>query len=450
MAAKHFFEERESKNLEFKSTLPKFDTLIKTCIAFANGVGGRIIIGVEDEDRQVCGVSEETKKRVYDEFPNSLYDSTSPSLVPQIYEKNFNDVSVLIIQIGPSQTKPCFNLREGLPKGVYLRVGSNTRRATQEYIEELMRESKRVSYDEELVHEPIEILSNELIEDVFEGPMTKRRLMAEKIIAQSASNPEVYFPTITGVMHCCEDPHMFIPEASVICTQFRGVEGRHIIQTQEIYGNLELQATTCMSLVEAWISRSFHLHGAKLKAETAIPSIALRESIINALIHRKYSIPGAIKIAVWEDRVEIFSPGGFPGLVDINHLGDGTTYLRNPNIARIARKIGLVEKMGTGIKLMFESCRRARLQLPEFHEEGDFVKVVFSFKRVPSHDQSDELLILKLAKRLPEISVSEVMEYLGVSRNTATRKLNTLLKRKQLHRRGQGPSVKYILADEES
>ncbi len=78
-----------------------------------------------------------------------------------------------------------------------------------------------------------------------------------------------------------------------------------------------------------------------------IPQIAIREAIINALVHRKYSIPGAIKIALYDDRLEIFSPGNFPGLVDVNNLGDGTTYLRNPHLVMLARKMKLVEKLGS-------------------------------------------------------------------------------------------------------
>ena len=73
------YQERESKHLEFKSSLPKFISLIKTCIAFANGNGGRIIIGVDDQTRKIIGISDKERNRIYDDFPNSLYDSASPS-----------------------------------------------------------------------------------------------------------------------------------------------------------------------------------------------------------------------------------------------------------------------------------------------------------------------------------------------------------------------------------
>ena len=78
---------RESKTLEFKSTVKKFDAIIKTAVAFANGVGGKIVIGVEDKTRKVLPISDKLRDRIYDDFPDSLYDQTNPRLMPQIYEQ---------------------------------------------------------------------------------------------------------------------------------------------------------------------------------------------------------------------------------------------------------------------------------------------------------------------------------------------------------------------------
>jgi ATP-dependent DNA helicase RecG len=89
------YPERESRSLEFKASIPKsMQALVKTCIAFANDSGGKIVIGVADDTREILGISEKDRDRIYDDFPNSLYDSTSPNLFAQIYEKNFNDISV--------------------------------------------------------------------------------------------------------------------------------------------------------------------------------------------------------------------------------------------------------------------------------------------------------------------------------------------------------------------
>jgi len=441
---KHIYPERESKSLEFKAKIPNFQNLIKTCVAFANGIGGKIIIGVDDKTRAILGITDEIRNRIYDEFPNSLYDATTPSLLVEIYEKNFDDLSVMIIEVPSSIKKPVLIKSEGIPKGVYLRAGSNTRKANQEHIEELMRENKRINFDEEIVHTDLSILSQSLLKNIFKT-MNKEHLVMEKIISRSSTNSTQYYPTIAGTLVFCEAPELYIPEAFIQCTRFQGSAGRDIIQTEEIKGSLEKQAEDSLQLLKSWLLRDFKLRGSKLKATLVVPETALRETIINALIHRKYWIPGSIKIALYDDRLEIFSPGNFPGLFNLGNLGDGTTYLRNPHLARIARRLGIIEKLGTGIRLILESCNKAGLKKPEFIEGADSVKVIFNFLPQKNSAISEEENLLSLFKMRTEIKPGDVEEYLQVSRNTATRKLNLLVKNKKIHRLGKGPSVKYVL-----
>lgn len=440
------YAERESKSLEFKSTLPKFYQLAKTCVAFANGIGGKIIIGVDDETREVIGIDDEVRNRIYDEFPNSLYDTTSPGLLAEIYEQAFNEKSVMIIEIASSNKKPVCIKKDGIPGGVYLRAGSSTRKATSEYIEELMRENQRMNFDEEPIqaNEYTDILSLNLLENTF-GKIDCEKLVSEKIIARSNTSIKKYYPTITGVLYFSHHPEKYIPEALIRCTRFGGIEGRDIIQSEEICGTLEHQIDVCFKLVRSWLMRDYHVLDARLRAMVLIPEVALREAIINAVVHRKYWIPGAIKIALYEDRLEIFSPGNFPGLMGPHHLGDGTTYLRNPHIARMARRLGLVEKLGTGIRLMFESCKKANLQPPEFQENADSIKVIFPFLFIPQSSVSEQENLLALFTMLHEVRLKEVETYLNISRNTATRKLNQLIELGKIQRHGKGPSVKYIL-----
>jgi ATP-dependent DNA helicase RecG len=437
------YPDRESKNLEFKSQLPAFHTLAKTCVAFANGSGGKIIIGIDDKTRKIIGVNNKTRDRIYDELPNSLYDIIHPTLAVEIYEQSFNDVSVMIIEVPFSSKKPVFIKSEGMPHGVYLRAGSNTRRATQEYIEERIRENKRIYFDEETIHAKTDILSQELIKTIFHKA-NKEQLIDEKIIGPSAVDSKKISPTVAGVLTFCDTPDLYIPEALIRCTQFKGTTGRDIIQSEEIKGPLEKQIENSFQLVKSWLTRDYQLSGTKLKGKIKVPEIALREAISNALIHRKYWIPGAIKIALYDNRLEIFSPGNFPGLFNTDRLGDGTTYLRNPNLARIARRFGIVEKLGTGIRLIFESCQKAKLKAPEFIEGEDSVKVIFTFSPADNRFASDDEKLLSLFEMRKEVRLNEVTKFLNVSRNTATRKLNQLIKSKKIKRLGKGPAVKYV------
>lgn len=437
------FPERESKLLEFKSKVTDFSALIKTSIAFANAAGGRIIIGIDDKTRKIVGLTEKERMRLHDDFSNSLYDSASPNLVPQIYDQNFGEHTVTIIEIPASPRKPYFLKSAGVANGTYIRIGSSTRKANQEYIEDLVREAQRITFDEEIVRQPIKILSEELLSQFYGKSVTQKRLLADKIIIQQVANKEILVPTVAGILMFAEEPHTYIAEALIRCTRFKGKEGRNIIRTEEVTGPIEQQSETAIKILEAWLAADYELQGAKLKGHLPIPIDALREAILNALLHRKYNIPGAIKIAIYDDRLEVFSPGCFPGLVDINNLGDGITYLRNPILVKIARHMRLIETLGTGIRLIFDSCYKAGIMAPVFYDEGDFVKVVFYFQPNVELKKSDTEAILALARSSRQITAAEVSNYLSISRNTAIRKLNSLVQNNKLIKVGKGPSVKY-------
>lgn len=442
------YPERESKLLEFKSIVPKFSALIQTCIAFANAAGGRIIIGVDDETREIIGVTDEDRHRIYDDFPNSLYDSASPTLIPQIYEQNFGQHSVLIVEIPVSPRKPYFLKNKGMASGTYIRVGSSTRKANSEYIEDLVRESQRIHYDEELVIASIDVLSKDLLQEFYPSKVTKKRMVSDKVILPFPANKEHYAPTVSGVLMFCKSPHDHIPEALIRCTRFKGTTGRDILRTEDIVGTIEEQAEECLKVIKTWMMTDYVLKGSKLVGHMPVPIEAIRESIINALLHRKYSIPGAIKVAIYDDRVEIFSPGCFPGLVDINHLGDGMTYQRNPTLAKLAYQSNLIESRGTGIRLIYDSCKKQGIQKPVFHEDGDFVKVVFFLAPDRTQYDNEEEMIITYIRQLGQANAQQIAGYLSVSHNTALRKLRTLINEKKVKAIGNARARKYLLADD--
>lgn len=437
------YPERESKTLEFKESLPKFPALIKTCVAFANTAGGQIIIGVENSTRRVIGASDHDRERLYEAFPNSLFDATNNGLLAYIYERNFNEHSILIIEILLNPKRPCFVKQEGIPKGVYLRVGASTRRAQEAHIEELMRESKNQHFDEEPTKVKLEDLSKTRLQQCYGTSFSHKKLESDSVIVPSYMRTQQYNATISGVLMFYDEPDRYIPEAIVICTQFSGVAGRDIVQTRELTGPIPELIESSTTLLEHWLQRNYQLEGVKLVGEIPVPIRALREAITNALLHRKYTIPGAVKIALFDDRLEVFSPGALPGLVDIKNLGDGTTYLRNPHIAKLARRLKLVEKLGTGIKLIFDKCREHSIKRPEYYEDGDFVKLVFYFSPAIEEGDSDEDAILKLIRMKQAVSIKDVTRLLDISRNTATRKLNALIEKNLIIRKGSGPAVKY-------
>lgn len=439
------FSERESKVLELKSTIKKFDGIIKTAVAFANGVGGKIIIGVDDKSKKIIGIDDALRDRMYDDFPNSLYDSTSPGLIPQIYEQRFAEEIVLVIEIPPSLKKPCFLRSKGIPKGIFIRVGSSTRSTSEEYVEELMRENKRVTYDEEIVHTNMNALSEFLLKEYYQKQPSSVALLEDKIIGRSAANAEKHFPTVAGLLLFSETPDQFIPEAHIICTRFAGTQGRNIIQTEEIKGTISKQIEVSFNLVASWIKRNYQLQATRLTSRSLIPEVALREVIANAIIHRKYSIPGATKIALYDDHLEIFSPGNFPGHINIDNLGEGITHFRNPVLGRMAHKMGIIEKLGSGIKLIFDSCKDAKRVPPRFNEDGDYVKVVFEFKDIKDETKSDEEMLLEYFELKQTLTIKEMIDHLDRSKNTVFKVVHKLIDNGEVKKVGKGRNTRYVL-----
>jgi ATP-dependent DNA helicase RecG len=130
------------------------------------------------------------------------------------------------------------------------------------------------------------------------------------------------------------------------------------LRTIDFSGPLPQLVTRVMEELKPHLVSKEKVIGIHRKAvEWVLPEIVLRESLLNALLHRKYSIMGAIKVAVFSDRIEIFSLGNFPGPVDINQLGNGVSYTRNPKLRQLARKAGLVEKRGMGFPIRAYSLK---------------------------------------------------------------------------------------------
>ncbi len=437
---------RESKTLEFKERITDLHKIIKTCVAFANDVGGEIVIGVEDQTRDIIGLDEKSIDELYEKIPSAVFDSITPTIIPEVFIKNFGSSSVLIIRINPGFKKPYYIQSEGIPKGIYIRVGPHTRVATESYIEELVASSKGQSYDHEGIKTDPEFLyQSELIHKLLGKNVTISQLTREGILFKDFQNTKMVSRAAILAFH--PTPEILVPEAQVICTLFKGVAGRNILQTFEITGPLSTIAHQSLMQTLSFIERNYQLKTSEYKGRSPIPEVALREAIINALIHRKYNIAGSVKIAVYDNRVEIFSPGCFPSTISPQNIGDGSTFLRNPLLAKFARKLKLIEKLGSGIPTIIRACKKAGLKPPDFSENGDFVKVIFWFAKQKSQDISIEDLIFTEIQKHGTVKVETLIHLTSVSRNTITNHLNKLIQKKKIIRKGKGRGVVYILKE---
>lgn len=441
--------ESESALMEFKREVPKNDQIIKTIIGFCNQKGGRLILGIAD-DRTIVGLSEDQINNLLESLDHSIYEACYPPIIPLVSTQLFGDKTVLIIAVSSGMSKPYFRKSEGLEKGTYIRVGRSTVRATPAMIEELKWQSHRINFEKlPIYNASLYTLDNQLIQDFLDGrrnqasaKVTQDVLCSYSLVVEEHSE---LFPTHAGILNFGKSPQSFLSEAMIIVSHFRGIEGRDAIASIDCEGTLLNQFQQAHHFVLNRLSKSFSIKGAVRDEKLEIPEVAFREALINLLVHRNYHIQAPSKISIYDDRLELFSPGDFSGPIEQDQLLKGLTYLRNPAICKIFREMGLVEKMGTGFINIFKSYEAWGLEKPQIIEGANFIKCILPrhpSKSSPTKTQNEES-ILALFYSQNEITSQDVVNKFSISRATAQRWLNSLIEKGLIERIGKTRNLRY-------
>ena len=183
-------------------------------------------------------------------------------------------------------------------------------------------------------------------------------------------------PSHMGLLLFGKKPQYFHSEAMIICSHFKGNSGRDAIASVDCEGTLFEQFEQSYAFITDRLYKSFKIRSVQREEKLEIPEIAIREALLNAIVHRNYYIQAPTKVAIYTDRVEIFSPGPFPGPLNQENLHLGITYLRNPAICKIFREANYIEKLGTGIISIFQSYKKYGLEDPKIIEGTNFVKTI--------------------------------------------------------------------------
>lgn len=440
------FPEQESSTLEWKGTFPKHDQIVKTLIAFCNRNGGKIVIGVDNEGN-IVGVDEEKIQISLEYIDKMIYESSSPPIIPQVYSQRFGNRLVLIIEVSMGMNKPYYFTSEGLQKGTYIRLGRNTVRADAEIIEELKWTSHGKSFDMMPVYAGkeqdvyLELVKQFLKTKGAYKSISKQLLHSYHLLIEEHMRA---YPTTAGIL-LFGQPQKYFPEAFIICSHFSGISGREAIATKDCTGNLFEQFEAAFEFIFNRLNKSFIIENKKRKEKLEIPSIAIREMLLNAIVHRNYYIKAPIKIAIYENRLEIFSPGDFPGPINSTNLLMGLTYIRNTAICKVFREAGYIEKLGSGFTTLFQSYEEYGLSPPQVIEGENFIKCVLP-RTHSTTEKNDEQKILALFERTSEITISDVIDVLHLKRATAGRRLTELVEKGLIVKIGHGRGSSYTKA----
>ncbi|MCK5681538.1 putative DNA binding domain-containing protein, partial [bacterium] len=341
----YLLQSQEGKLLEFKRDLSSPENIMKTLVAFANTAGGVLLVGVED-DHTVIGIPGNPLDEE-ERLCNMIADSIFPCLIPNIELIPSNELTVLAVEVYPSQLRPHYLKQKGEQQGVFIRLGSTNRQADLPLVEELKRTVTGKGYDELPVLEADAAdIDFQAVTEAFRTVRTLSESDMEKLRLLTSVQDRLV-PTVGGMLLFGKRRDHFFPDAWVQCGRFMGTEKVDIFDHIDINVPLPMAIKEIMTFLKKHAMRSADFSEIRRKDVWSIPLSILREAVINAIVHADYSQRGApIRIVFLDDRIEIENPGILlPGLT-VEDMKQGMSKIRNHVIARLFRELDLIEQWG--------------------------------------------------------------------------------------------------------
>ncbi len=428
----------EGKRLEYKRDLSSPGPVMRALSAFANSAGGVLVFGVGD-DRTVHGVEEPVA--LESRLVNMISDRIAPRLVPEIDVVPWRSTQLVVVQVHLSPSRPHRVIADG---EVYVRLGASNRKADPELIEEMRRSCRFESFDETAF--PTESLNQIDIAALASEFAAVRRIRRGDlgVLGLSAQHQGREVPTVGGLVLFGRDRVAF-PDASIRCARFAGTTRSTIADTIDLAGSsLPRTVRDALSFVDRNSARAIVINGLANNVVRPVPVIAVREALVNAVVHADYSQRGGpIRVAMFDDRLEIENPGLLASGMTVEDMSTGVSRLRNRVIGRVFKEIGYVEQWGTGIGRMLDALRLAGLPRPLFEELGGRFRVTLwtgeDGSPVLSEDENRLLTALTTAGS-SGLSTRELTEFLGRSARTTRTRMTRLVELGLVFQIGSGPT----------
>ena len=368
-----------NEKIEFKENA-KTNAYIKTAVAFANGNGGKIVFGVKDNG-EIIGVENEFE--VMDGIINAISDNCYPMIVPDISLHTLENKTVILVEIEGGKKKPYYLKSKGMQKGTYIRSGATTRIIEEDYVlKELVLEGENKYFDQQICYgesvndEEIERFCEWLEELARENSgsdakikkVTKNTLLGWKVLEEKNGR---IFPTNAYIL--LSGKENWEVSRKIQCGVFKGETRSIFVDKKEFEGSIIMQLEKAYQYVLEKINLGSDIVGIYRVDKYEIPPKSIREVIANAVIHRSYLEPNDIQVALYDNRLEITSPGMLLSGVNVKRMKEGYSKLRNRAIASVFAYVNIIEKWGSGIPRIMNEIREYGLQEPEFIAfENDF------------------------------------------------------------------------------
>ena len=385
----------ESKNIEYKVSLPdKNEKYMKTIVAFANTQGGKLIVGVDDKTHQVVGVENDILFPLMDGIANAVSDSCEPQIIPDIEPQTIDGKTVIVVTVEAGKNRPYYLKSKGKDNGTYIRVAGTSRQAFPEKIKELEMEGARISWDEltcvgyPVSEEATEKLCRDIEKFRKKAGMSKHSVKKEQLINWKILKQSEGQLLATNAYALLTSDYFSFSKTQ--CAVFKGTDRAVFLDKREFTGPIYVQIEEAVDFVLRNIRLGATIDGLVRKEKYELPPEAIREMIINAHCHRNLLDESCVQIAIYDDRLEVTSPGGLYNGLTYEEVMNGHSKIRNKGIANIFSQMGLVEAWGSGIKRILNEAEEYGLPKPRFQEFDNMFRVELFRNPYPMTDDKEK------------------------------------------------------------
>jgi ATP-dependent DNA helicase RecG len=448
MMIEELLTQQEGKTLEFKENATSLEKILRTVVAFSNTAGGRVIIGIEDKTLKIVGVDDAHK--LEERISAAVSDAIAPQIVPNIEVLNWHGINILLIEIFPGSQRPYYIRSKGDQQSTYVRIGSTNRLADSFMVESLRRTRLPTTFDEGvIVQSSFSDLDFTLACDVFSSfkKLDKKNLLTLGITSQDRGEEKA---TYGGIILFGKEKERFLPDAWIQAGRFKGTNKVHILDSQKIAVPFIKSVEEVMGFIRKHLNVALIIKDIQHIEEWSIPQVAIRETVINAILHSDYSLAGSpIRIAIFDDRLEIENPGILPFGMTFEHLHMGVSKVRNRVIARIFQEVKFIERWGSGIGRIKEACHNYGLRPPLFEEIGYHFRVTLFREKiydVPVTGVEEKIMTILSHKN--SLSTQEIASDVSLSARQVRKYLISLIEKGkiiEIKRNLNDPEKKYFL-----
>lgn len=413
---------RETRILEFKETIT--NTFLKTVSAFSNYDGGEILFGVDD-DGNIKGLSD--VKQACLDIENKINDSISPQ--PNYTLEIQNNEQTIKLSVKSGLQKPYLYKSKAYKRNDTATIEVDT----LEFLR-LVLEGKNIRFEE------LPCKDQELSFEILQYKL-KEKIQIETFNKDTLKTLNLY-----------DDVNGFNNAAGLLADKnhFPGIDivkfGENISIIQK---RITFENTSVLGIYEKALSvfRDYYqyevIQGADRKMVEKIPEAAFREAIANALIHRVWDVDLQIRVSMFDDRIEVVSPGGLPsGITKDEYLSGKLSVLRNRNLANVFYRLGFVEIFGTGITRIKQIYSEA-LTKPGFEVSENAIKIILPIYEESTNLTEDEKVVYKLLSKNMLKSMSEIAPYISFGKSKTTKLLKDMEQKGVITIDGKGKGTKY-------